>query len=215
MIDLHELVKRRGTRAVADALCLRVRPGETLAINGPSGSGKTTLLRLIAGLELPDSGQIRIGGKSVDFHDAVHTRGIAFLFQSAALWPHMSVASNIMFGIHDQPMAWRQTRMLELLNRVGLAQFADRRPDSLSGGEARRIALARALAPQRPILLLDEPTSNLDAELRAQILALIAQEREAHGTTIVLATHEHSDAARLADRCLTLRNGHLTEGMAP
>lgn len=215
MIEVHNLLKRQGDRAVADALFLHVMPGETVAIAGPSGSGKTTLLRIIAGLELADAGEIRLGGRQVDFHDAPHTRGIGFLFQTAALWPHMSVAGNIMFGLDGFTRAWREERVAQLLERVGLAGFADRSSPTLSGGEARRVALARSLAPQRPILLLDEPTSNLDTELREQILDLIAEERQANGTTIVLATHEHFDAARLADRCLTMRDGRLASVGTP
>ncbi len=212
MIDIHELVKRRGDRAVIDGLCLKVAPGETVAITGPSGSGKTSLLRLIAGLEIPDSGDIRLGGRLLDRLEAAHTRGIAFLFQSASLWPHMSVARNILFGIHDRPGGWRQARVRHLLECVGMAAFAQRSPSSLSGGEARRVALARALAPQRPILFLDEPTSNLDAALREQVLELIAQECASHGTTVLLATHEQAEVNKLADRCLTLRAGRLETG---
>lgn len=209
MIEIQRLVKWYGKRAVAAGLSLHVAVGESVALSGPSGSGKTTLLRILAGLEAPDSGAIRLAGRNVDFHNAPHTRGIGFLFQTAALWPHMSVADNILFGLEGFPRAWQKSRAEELLERVGLAGFSGRHPGTLSGGEARRVALARALAPQRPILFLDEPTANLDTELRRQILGLIAEERKAHGTTIVLATHEPNDAVQLADRYLTLQNGQL------
>ncbi len=215
MIEIENLTKRRGERVVADRLCLRVEPGETVAISGPSGSGKTSLLRLIAGLDFPDSGEISLNGMPADGNSLPHTRGISFMFQSAALWPHMSVASNIEFGLAGLSVEQCVARIGQLLNHVGLAGFADRSPSTLSGGEARRVALARALAPRRPILLLDEPTSNLDGELREQILQLIADECRANSTTVLLATHELLDAERLADRCLALRDGRLVALGAP
>ena len=209
MMEIRNLTKRHGMRVVADALCLHVKRGEMVAILGPSGSGKTSLLRVIAGLDSLDSGEISLGGMTVDGTRLPHTRGISFMFQSAALWPHMSVAGNIEFGLDNITSEQRTVRVRQLLNDVGLAGFADRSPSTLSGGEARRVALARALAPRRPILLLDEPTSNLDDKLREQILQLIANECDANSTTVLLATHELLEAQRLADRCLALRNGRL------
>jgi len=215
MIEIRNLSKQHGERIVADTLCLRVEAGETVAISGPSGSGKTSLLRLIAGLDSPDSGDIRLDGMPADGNRLPHTRGISFMFQSAALWPHMSVAANIEFGLEGISGKQRTARVDQLLKHVGLAGFADRSPSTLSGGEARRVALARALAPRRPILLLDEPTSNLDGELREQILQLIADECRANSTTVLLATHELPDAERLADRCLALWDGRLVALGAP
>ena len=211
MIRIRDLVKRWGDRAVADKLALCVAPGEAVAIVGPSGSGKTTLLRMIAGLELPEAGEIRLGGRRVDQRDAPHTRGLAFLFQTAALWPHMTVAENVLFGLDDLPRAERRTRVDLLLERVGLSGFADRYPAGLSGGEARRVALVRALAPRRAILLLDEPTSNLNPELREAINVLVGEERAAGGTTLVVATHDQADVTRLAGRRLILDDGRLAE----
>jgi len=209
MIELRGLSKTYGERAVITCLDLHMAPGETVAIEGPSGSGKTTLLRLIAGLERPDAGNIFLGGRCMGPRDSPHLRGIAFLFQSSALWPHMSVSENIEFGLAHLSRAQRRMRSDWLLERVGLKGFAKRRPASLSGGEARRVALARALAPQLPILLLDEPTSNLNDDLREHILDVVAEERAAHGLTVLLVTHVPADADRLADRRLALRGGRL------
>jgi iron(III) transport system ATP-binding protein len=215
MIELAAVSLHRSGQAVADGVDLRVARGEAIAISGPSGSGKTTLLRLIAGLELADSGELRLDGRAVDFRDPPHRRGIAFMFQTAALWPHMSVAANIAFGLDDLPPGVRAERTRQLLALIGLDGLGDRYPATLSGGEARRVALARALAPRRPILLLDEPTTNLNVDLRDRMLELIAAERLANGTTLVMATHDHVDALRIADRCLELRDGRLQAAPAP
>ena len=209
MIELRSVSISKGNRCIAASLDLHVRSGEAVAILGASGSGKTTLLRLIAGLESPADGELRLAGRSMHADHPPYTRNIGFLFQASALWPHLSVADNILFGLERFPKAWREQRVRHLLSRVGLDSFASRAPATLSGGEARRVALARALAPQRAILLLDEPTSNLNPELRDRMLALIDEERQAQGTTILLATHEAIEAERLAGRRLRLGDGRL------
>ena len=211
MIELLGVSLRKGERQIMSSLDLHVSAGETVAISGASGSGKTTLLRLIAGLESPDDGEVRLAGHTVGADKPPHRRNIGFLFQTSALWPHLSVAGNILFGLEQFPRAWRDERLRYLLARIELDGFATRVPATLSGGEARRVALARALAPQRAILLLDEPTSNLNPQLRERMLALINDERQARGTTILLATHEALEAERLASRHLTLDDGHLSK----
>ena len=210
MIELCGVSHTKGSRQIAASLELHVKAGETVAISGASGNGKTTLLRLIAGLELPEKGVIRLSGQVMSAANLPHTRNIAFLFQTSALWPHLRVADNILFGLERHSRTWRAQRLEHLLCQVGLDGFASRWPMTLSGGEARRVALARALAPQRAILLLDEPTSNLNPDLRDRMLALIEEERQTHGTTVLLTTHEAVEAERLAQRRLMLDAGRLS-----
>lgn len=209
MIELRGVSLCKGKRQIMSSLDLHVRAREAVAISGASGSGKTTLLRLIAGLESPDDGEVRLAGQAVGADKPPYRRNIGFLFQTSALWPHLSVAGNILFGLEPFPRAWRDERLRYLLARIELDGFAARAPATLSGGEARRVALARALAPQRAILLLDEPTSNLNPQLRERMLALIDDERQSRGMTILLATHEALEAERLANRHLTLDGGRL------
>ncbi len=216
MIELRGLVKCQGDRAVACGLDLKVQAGESVAIEGPSGSGKTTLLRMIAGLEHPDAGEIRLAGHRVGPQMPPHRRGLAFLFQSSALWPHLSVGENIGFSLGALGRSQRRERVAQLLFNLGLAEAENRDPSSLSGGEARRVALARALAEPRPILLLDEPTSNLDPQTRNKVLDLILAERRSNGTTTVLVSHDAAEASVLADRRLRLIDGLLlSEGFSP
>lgn len=191
-IQLHRVVKRFGRKAAVDVADLLVEAGESVAVQGPSGSGKTTLLRLMAGLESPDQGRILRAGK------------VAFAFQAPALWPHMTVADNIGFGIGSD-----MRRVSELLERVGLTGYEERYPDELSGGEAARVGLARALAPRAEILLCDEPLAHLDGEMRDQTLRLIAEEVRLSRATLVYVTHEAAEAARISSRIVRLCEGRL------
>lgn len=209
MIEVHGLRKRVGERWVARGLDLVVEQGASVAIMGPSGSGKTTLLRILAGLEPADAGEILLAGRRADAQLPPHRRGIAFLFQSSALWPHLSVGENIAFPLAHLRRPVRQRRVQELLEAVGLPEAWRRDPAGLSGGEARRVALARALAARCPILLLDEPTSNLDARTRQRVLALIREESQANGTTTLLVSHDPAETEALAGRRLLLDDGIL------
>ncbi len=215
MIEIAGLQKRMGDRLVASELSLVVPAGSRLAIEGPSGSGKTTLLRMIAGLEHPDRGEIRLAGRRADAGLPPYRRGIGFLFQSSSLWPHLSVAENIGFALSGLSSGQRRQRVRELLQQLGLAAAAHRDPSTLSGGEARRVSLARALADRPRILLLDEPTSNLDAASRQSVMELILSEWQADHTTIVLVSHDPEEVEQLADRRLQLVAGQLRDREPP
>jgi len=176
---------------------LEVQKGEVVALVGVSGSGKSTVLRLTAGLEIPDSGQIIIAGQSVaDEHKfiAAEKREVGMVFQDYALFPHLSVEKNIAFGIDHLSKSKRKTRVKELLKLVNLAGFEKRYPHQLSGGQQQRIALARTLAPGPEILLLDEPFSNLDAELKDKIRKELNEIIKKIGITTILVSHDREDA---------------------
>jgi iron(III) transport system ATP-binding protein len=210
------LVKTFGTHRVLDAVDLTVASGESIAILGPSGSGKTTLLRLIAGLDVPEAGEVEIGGRLASRPGRVviapHARGIGVVFQSSALWPHMTLAQNIAFALHGPRREGAQARVAALLAEVGLEGFAERYPDQISGGEARRVALARALAADPQLVLMDEPLTNLDADRRAQMLELVVRSIQRTSAALIYVTHEAEEAARVAGRVLVMRQGRLEEG---
>ena len=198
---------------------LDVAAGESVVIVGPSGSGKTTLLRLVAGLERPDAGEIWLEGRTVAGPKrnlvAPHDRGLGFVFQDLALWPHLSVCRNLEFvlGSAAVPHVRRTERIEEALRlcRIG-AHLADRYPHQLSGGEQQRVALARALVGAPRLLLLDEPLSSLDPELRVSLRGELASLRRQLHLTMIYVTHDADDAAILADRTVTLRSGRVQSG---
>ena len=190
-----------GGRTALDGADLRVESGEIVGLLGPSGSGKSTLLRVIAGLVIPDRGMVRIDG--VDVTDVpTHRRGVGMVFQDEQLFEHLDVAGNVGFGLRmrgDAPPA-RQHRVAELLDLVGLAGFARRNVRQLSGGEAKRVALARSLAPAPRVLLLDEPLTGLDRELHDRLAGDLAAILRAERTTSLLVTHDRDEAESIADR---------------
>jgi len=197
-----------------DGLSLRVTEGEILALLGPSGCGKTTTLRLIAGLESPDAGTITLRGQIVAGPGRAvppEERGVGIVFQDYALFPHLTVADNVAFGL---PRAARRSRVEAVLELVGLGGFGPRYPHELSGGQQQRVALARALAPAPALLLLDEPFSNLDADLRAQMRDEVERILRTSGTTAVFVTHDQEEAFTLADRVGVLLAGRI-EQLAP
>jgi iron(III) transport system ATP-binding protein len=195
---------------------LRIEAGELFFLLGPSGCGKTTLLRLIAGFLEPSSGSLRFGDKEVHGLPA-EKRGTAMVFQNYALWPHMTVAQNVGFGLEVQRVAAdeRQKRIMEALEMVGLAEFADRKVPSLSGGQQQRVALARAIVVRPQVLLLDEPLSNLDAKLRIAMRLEIRRICKATGLTAIYVTHEQKEALSMADRMAILHEGNLEQVGAP
>lgn len=212
MISLSKVGKSYGDTVVLREADLEVGAGEVIGITGPSGCGKTTLLRLIAGLELPDTGAIRIAGSAVTDRDDYilpHRRGIGFAFQEPALWPHMTVAQNILFGVADSCKASRRDCLAELLHAVELAGMEHRRPSQLSLGQARRVALARALAPEPRILLLDEPLTSIDANLHAKLLELIRQRQQKSQAALIYVSHAIDEIRSLCIKAYSLGNGGI------
>ena len=201
MLDVRDVTVRFGERTVLDRVSLSVADGEVVALLGPSGSGKSTLLRVIAGLLVPDGGSVWVDGNDVSTVPA-HRRQIGMVFQDEQLFPHLTVAANIGFGLRmpGRPKGEIATRVAELLDLVGLPSLADRHVTKLSGGEAKRVALARSLAPQPRVLLLDEPLTGLDRDLHDRLAADLATLLRATGTTALLVTHDPDEAATIADR---------------
>ena len=203
MIDVVDLTVRRGDRVVFRRARLHVERGERIAVHGPSGCGKTTLLHAIAGLVIADTGQIVLDGVDVTT-TATHRRGIGLVFQDDRLFPHFDVADNVAYSLRMRGMSRNERRRHanDWLERVGLGGFAQRSIDSLSGGEAKRVALARALAAQPSVVLLDEPLTGLDETLHDQLLADVRDLFAQLGTTVVLVTHDRTEGAALADRAV-------------
>lgn len=208
MLDVRDISVRFGDRAVLDHVSLHLDDGEVVAVLGPSGCGKSTLLRVIAGLLQPDSGCIRLEGDDVTGLPP-HRRGIGLMFQDEQLFPHLSVAENVAFGLRMQraDAAEMTSRTQELLGLVGLPGFGDRRVQHLSGGEAKRVALARALAPRPRVLLLDEPLTGLDRELHDRLVADLGEVLAAARTTTLLVTHDRDEAKALASRVVNWQSG--------
>src|SRR5215468_5510168 len=198
-------------QAVLKDLNLTVHPGEILAIIGPSGSGKTTALRAVAGFVRPTGGRIRIGERDVTDLPP-YARGLGMVVQNYALFPHMKVEENVAFGLRARsaPESLVQERVKESLRMVGMSGFVGRYPRQLSGGQQQRIAIARALAIRPSVLLLDEPLSALDAQIRRNMLEELARlHRELPGLTILYVTHDQTEALTLADRIAIMRDGRL------
>jgi thiamine transport system ATP-binding protein len=201
MLDVVDVSIRFAERAVLDNVSLHVDDGEIIAILGPSGAGKSTLLRIIAGLLQPDSGRVVLNGVDITNRPA-HERNVGMMFQDEQLFPHLDVAANIAFGprMHRWPAAEVTARVDELLTIVGLDEFRNRQVDRLSGGEKKRVALARSLAPRPTVLLLDEPLTGLDRELHDRLIAELAGVLRATATTAVMVTHDRDEATALASK---------------
>jgi len=213
MIRLAGISKSFGSSPVISNVSLTIPAHARIALLGPSGSGKTTLLRLIAGLEVPDTGTISLDGRiisSPEYMDPPSKRSIGFVFQSPALWPHMTVSDNILFGLDPLPEEEQKHRLGILLERLKITHVKERFPDQISGGEARRVALARALAPQPSTLLFDEPLTNLDRELKDDLLKLITETVRATGSTMVYVTHDEYEAECVADTIIRFEKGTIT-----
>jgi ABC-type Fe3+/spermidine/putrescine transport system ATPase subunit len=215
-IDIVGLVRRFGdVEAVAD-ITLHVQAGSFTTLLGPSGCGKSTTLRMIAGLDRPDSGSISIGGRLVSgagVHVRPQDRRVGFVFQSYALWPHMTVAAHVAYALRARgaPRAGIQDRVRDTLALVGLDMVPERYPYELSGGQQQRVAVARALATEPQVLLLDEPLSNLDAELRAQMRQELRRVHDHTGVTTILVTHDQAEALSLSDTVVVMDRGKIVD----
>jgi len=204
-VEIEGVCKRFGPRVILDGVTFTVEPGEGICLFGPSGCGKTTLLRVIAGLERPNAGRVALHGRRVA-GEGVWTpperRGVGFVFQDFALWPHMSVEQHLAFVLRRRIRSRRERsdRVDALLDLVQLAGVRAARPGRLSGGEQQRLAIARALAVDPPVLLLDEPFANLDTANGQRVKSSIMSAMQGRNVTVVLATHRREDAAGLASR---------------
>lgn len=205
MLDVRDVRVRFDDVVVLDGVSLAVADGEVVALLGASGSGKSTLLRVIAGLVHPDAGAVLIDGVDVTAVPT-HRRSVGMVFQDDQLFPHLSVADNVAFGLTmaGVPRTVRHARASELLELVGLSGFERRRVNDLSGGEAKRVALARSLAPEPRVLLLDEPLTGLDRELHDRLAAEVGAILRRVATTAVWVTHDADEAATVADRTVQL-----------
>lgn len=219
-VELRDISKSFGARKkavpVVRSLSLNVRDGELLVIVGPSGCGKTTLLRIIAGLEAPDSGEVLIGGASMA-GVAPKDRDVAMVFQDYALYPHMTVRKNMGFGLkmRKTPRAEIDRRVGETARRLGIEHLLDRKPGLLSGGEQQRVALGRAVVREPNVFLLDEPLSNLDARLRAEMRREIKSLHRRLGTTMIYVTHDQDEAMGLAARIAVVGAGIVHQCAEP
>lgn len=209
-LQLHNLTKRFGDQVAIDDLTLGVDRGMVLALLGPSGSGKTTTLRLLAGFERPDSGAIVVHGKDVTAMSPAQRR-FGMVFQHYALFPHLTVGENIAFGLNERNAVDRRRRVEEVLEMVDLAGFAAREVTALSGGQQQRVAVARALAPEPRVLLLDEPLSNLDPGLRERTRRGLRQALAQTHVTTVFVTHEQEEAFALGDCVAVINRGGLEQ----
>ncbi|VEF46442.1 iron (III) ABC transporter ATP-binding protein [Bacillus freudenreichii] len=195
-----------------DGFSMTIEKGEVVSILGPSGSGKSTLLRLFAGLEIPCEGTFKIEDRVIfNDHSFVQPekRGIGMVFQDYALFPHMTVAENVAFGLKDMKRSEKKARVKEVLEIVELGEFEHRYPHQLSGGQQQRVAIARAIAPNPSLILLDEPFSNLDAELQVKIRKDLRAILKDQGITAVFVTHDENDALAIADRIVKLKDGKI------
>src|SRR6266576_2280419 len=215
-LELCGLTKRYGASTSVDAIDFAVDRGEFICLLGPSGCGKTTTLRLLAGFLIPDAGEIRVAGKVISSPDVVtqpERRNMGMIFQSYAVWPHMTVRQNVGYGLKmkSMPPQERQSRTDVLLDATKLRVEAERYPSELSGGQQQRVALARALAPKPDILLLDEPLSNLDANLRGDMRFEIRRLHDEFHNTSIYVTHDQTEAMTMADRIVVMNAGRIEQ----
>lgn len=215
-INLKQLTKRFGKTEVIHGIDLSIQDGEFVVLVGPSGCGKSTVLRMIAGLETVSGGEIHIGERCVNDEDP-KTRNIAMVFQNYAIYPHMTVRQNIAIGLYRSSLdkAEKAARVVETAELLGLTPYLDRRPAALSGGQRQRVAIGRAMVRNPAVFLFDEPLSNLDAQLRAQMRIEIKKLHQRLGTTIIYVTHDQIEAMTMADRIVVMKSGEILQAGAP
>ncbi|TMK38513.1 MAG: sulfate ABC transporter ATP-binding protein [Actinobacteria bacterium] len=215
-IEVHDVHKRFGDFAALSDICLRVEPGSLGAVLGPSGSGKSTLLRVIAGLEQPDSGRVLIGGRDVT-REPPQRRGVGFVFQHYAAFKHMTVRDNVAFALRIRRRAKPEVlaRVDELLALVRLEGLADRYPGQLSGGQRQRMALARALAAEPQVLLLDEPFGALDARVRAELREWLRRLHDEVHVTTLFVTHDQQEAMEISEQVVVMNEGGVEQVGTP
>ncbi len=217
-LRLERISRRFGERAVLSDISLAVPPGLITCLLGESGCGKSTLLRLIAGVDRPDDGKIELDGEQIVGPDRFiepESRRIGFMFQDYALFPHLSVEENLLFGLKTLPRQQQRQRIDEIGERIGIAHLFTRYPHALSGGEQQRVALARALAPQPSILLMDEPFSNLDQGLRERVRRETLEILRQLGTTAILVTHDPQEALAVGDLIVLMNQGGIEQVGTP
>src|SRR2546421_2055082 len=220
-VMIKGLTKGYGDVAAVEGLSLEIKPGELLALLGPSGCGKTTTLRLVAGFLRPEAGEIWVGDRCLSSPTSVvppERRRMAMIFQSYALWPHMTVAQNVAYGLRLKPgvpKPAREARVKEMLKVVQLEGFESRYPGELSGGQQQRVAVARALVVEPEILLLDEPLSNLDANLREEMRFEIRRLHETFAITTLYVTHDQTEAMTAADLIVVMNAGRVEQAGGP
>jgi iron(III) transport system ATP-binding protein len=215
-VDIRSVNLSYGANHVLKNVDLQIRPGELFAFLGPSGCGKTTLLRLIAGFNTADSGEILIDGRDVAGLPP-WKRDVGMVFQSYALWPHMTVRRNVAFGLEERrlPRAEIDRRVQAALDLVGLSHLGDRRPSQLSGGQQQRVAVARTIAVEPKVLLLDEPLSNLDAKMRAEVRRELRDLQQRLGLTSIFVTHDQEEANTICDRIAVINEGVVQQVGTP
>ena len=212
LLEVEGLARRftEGESAAVERVSFTMGEGELMALLGPSGCGKTTTLRMIGGFETPDAGTIRLRGRDIT-HLPPEKRGIGFVFQDYALFPHLDVLENVKFGLRGMSRAPAEARAREMLRLVGLEQLAERKPHELSGGQQQRVALARTLAVAPPLVLLDEPFSNLDAAMRVETRQEVRGLLKKAGSAAILVTHDQEEALALADRVAVMEAGRVVQ----
>jgi sn-glycerol 3-phosphate transport system ATP-binding protein len=213
-IELENVAKHWGESRALDGITFNADAGSFVVLLGPSGCGKSTTLRLIAGLDTPTSGTIRIAGRDVT-HLPPAKRGLSMVFQSYALFPHLTVAENIVFGLRVRKVRDREARLARVASLLGLEKLLERKPSQLSGGQQQRVALGRAIIAETAVCLMDEPLSNLDAQLRSEMRREIRSLQRRLGITMVYVTHDQTEAMTMADRVVLLRAGRIEQVGSP